>query len=91
MTSIEAHSASISDVVFDETDQFMITSSFDKTVRVWSQRTQKCVKNLVGHESRVMGVAVAPGLVNGQYLIGTVAFDRTYKLWATQGRREDWI
>ena len=67
---------------------FFVTASYDKTLKLWNANNYQCVKVLQGHEARVMACDMAVQAnekdpVNGvpKVKIGSVAFDRTFKLW----------
>eukprot|EP00897_Mesotaenium_endlicherianum_P005154 jgi/Mesen1/4667/ME000241S03704 len=77
--TIPAHLALISQLKYEPQDgHFLVTASYDNLARVWSGRDFKPVKTLAGHESKVMGVDIAP---DGSF-ITTVSYDRTIKLWS---------
>ncbi|CAD7958557.1 unnamed protein product [Amoebophrya sp. A120] len=91
--TLQAHSKCISEVQFDDTGRYFLTSSYDKTVKLWNVDDRHCVKVLVGHEARVMGAAICPAVGQNlsskgralSALVASVAFDRTFKFWATNG------
>jgi len=84
-TTVLAHNKSISEVQFDPTGHFFMTSSYDKSLKIWSSVTYQCKKVLVGHEARVMSASICPSSTEEHYTIGSVAYDRTFKLWSTRG------
>ena len=54
----------------------IVSSSFDKTVKVWSRETRACVYTLAGHTATVRGVAV---FADGELV--SVSDDKTVKIW----------
>ncbi|CAD7962445.1 unnamed protein product [Amoebophrya sp. A25] len=90
VSTLQAHSKCVSEVQYDASGRFFVSSSYDKTVKLWNANNNHCMKVLVGHEARVMGAALCPVLVQGQHWIGSVAFDRTFKFWATRGQASDY-
>ena len=54
----------------------IVSSSYDKTVKVWSRETRACLYTLAGHTARVCGVAV---LADGELV--SVSYDKTIKIW----------
>lgn len=55
--------------------EYLVSSSFDGTAKVWSARDWKMLATLRGHEGKVAGV----GILNDS--IVTCGFDKTLKLW----------
>lgn len=85
LTTVLAHNKTISEVQYDKSGKFFITSSYDATLKIFSANNFQCKKVLVGHEARIMGSDICPVERNGQVWIGSVASDRTFKLWGTSG------
>jgi len=79
--TILAHTALVSTVQYQPGDgDFLLTSGFDKTVKVWSARSNQIVKILAGHDGKVARAGVAP---NCEF-IASAAHDRTWKLWTPE-------
>ncbi|KAK3587198.1 hypothetical protein CHS0354_016894 [Potamilus streckersoni] len=79
--TIPAHTNLISKVHFQpEHGNYLITSSYDGTSKIWANSTWASLKTLAGHEGKVMNVDVSPDLK----FIASVSFDRTFKLWASE-------
>lgn len=57
--------------------EYLVSSSFDGTAKVWSARDWKLLSTLRGHEGKVMAVDILPR----QKSIITCGFDKTLKLW----------
>ena len=57
--------------------EYLVSSSFDGTAKVWSARDWKLLSTLRGHEGKVMAVDVLPQ----QKSLVTCGFDKTLKLW----------
>ncbi|CAL8123468.1 unnamed protein product [Orchesella dallaii] len=76
--TIPAHTSLVSGVKFQrEGGQFVATSSYDKTVKLWLCKTWQPLKTLQGHDGKVMCVDLSP---DGEFIV-TSSFDRTFKLW----------
>jgi len=83
---LPAHSNLISHVVYQKTHgNFLLTSSFDGTAKVWSARDFTPVVTLAGHESRIMGSDLSQ---DGKQIV-TASFDRTWKIWTNQIPNDD--
>lgn len=59
----------------------MLSSSWDKTAKVWSVSEQKCILTLSGHESSVWSVIQ---LTSG--LIATGSADKTVRVYSPDGQ-----
>jgi len=83
--TIPAHSRSITQLRFEKQVQnynngftggeYLVSSSFDCTAKVWSSRDWKILKVLKGHEGKVAGAGVLKDSVV------TCGFDKTLKIW----------
>ncbi|KAL3762680.1 hypothetical protein ACHAWU_001625 [Discostella pseudostelligera] len=82
-TSIPAHTNLITQLKFahstsSQNGEFLVSSSFDGTGKIWSTRDWKLLNTLRGHEGKVMGIDILDGPRCG---IVTCGFDKTLKLW----------
>lgn len=92
--TIPAHTTIISDLKFynanampaisedltSATGMYLVSSSYDRTIKVWNADTWTHIKTLEGHPDKVMSVDVAP---NDKYIISS-SWDRTVKLWTQE-------
>jgi len=81
--SIPAHTNLITQLKFShstssQNGEFLASSSFDGTGKIWSTRDWKQLTTLEGHEGKVMGIDVLDGHECG---VVTCGFDKTLKLW----------
>mmetsp|Transcript_30434 Transcript_30434/g.40195 ORF Transcript_30434/g.40195 Transcript_30434/m.40195 type:complete len:538 (+) Transcript_30434:19-1632(+) len=77
--NLPAHGSLITDVKYAPTSgEFIVTSSFDATAKVWSTRNWSLLRVLAGHEGKVTACDISSTEDN----IITASFDRTFKLWA---------
>jgi len=77
--TIPAHSNLISTARFAPvTGEYLLTSSFDGMTKLWSCRDWSLLKQLAGHEGKVMSADITP---DEMHLV-TASYDRTFKLWA---------
>ena len=78
--TIGAHNNVVSNVVFEKTNgDFVLTSSYDCTAKLWASKTWLPLATLKGHDSRLMGCDISP---DGRW-IATCSYDRTFKLWSS--------
>ncbi|KZS06618.1 U4/U6 small nuclear ribonucleoprotein Prp4 [Daphnia magna] len=79
--TIPAHTNLVSSVKFEKSSgQFIVSSSYDGTAKIWASNTWQPLKTLSGHDGKVMAVDVSP---DGSF-IATASYDRTYKLWSPE-------
>jgi U4/U6 small nuclear ribonucleoprotein PRP4 len=85
--TIPAHTSLLSSVHFEpHHGNFLLTSSYDNLVKLWSAKDFTLLKTLAGHEGKVMFADVAAG---EELLVGTVGYDRTLKYWSPEEAVED--
>jgi len=78
--TIPAHTNVVSNVVFEKSvGDYVLTSSYDCSAKIWASKTWLPLGTLKGHDARLMGCDIS---ANGQW-IATCSYDRTFKLWAT--------
>jgi WD40 repeat protein len=75
--TLTGHQQPVSAIAFSPDGQQLISSSFDKTLKLWDVRNSKCVKTLLGHRSRIWTVAFHP---NGRQ-IASGGDDNHTKIW----------
>jgi guanine nucleotide-binding protein subunit beta-2-like 1 protein len=75
------HSHFISQVTLTSDSRFVISSSWDGSVRFWNIATGKTVQQLVGHKKDVLAVAVS----HDDRQIMTGGLDQAIKVWNTKG------
>lgn len=79
--TIAAHTNIISRVLFEKNiGNYILTASYDNTVKLWAHPGWTPIKTLSGHDGKVMCLDVSPDNKS----IVTSSFDRTFKLWEQQ-------
>ena len=78
---LHGHNHFVSDVVISSDGQFALSSSWDKTLRLWDLNTGLTTRRFVGHTADVLSVSFSAD--NRQIVSGSR--DRTIKLWNTLG------
>ena len=79
--------------------EFLVSSSYDNSAKVWAHPGWTPLRTLAGHEGKVMCVDVSPGMPisivlkfrsfptphspDQKYFI-TASYDRTFKLWENE-------
>jgi WD40 repeat protein len=77
---LKGHTEPVYAVAFTPDGKYVVTASFDKTLKVWETDTGKEVKTFAGaqgHQNLVLGVAVSP---DGT-LVASGSSDNTAKIW----------
>jgi WD40 repeat protein len=81
--TLTGHQQPVSAIAFSPDGQQLVSSSFDKTIKLWDLNNGKCLKTLLGHHSRIWTVAFHP---HGQQ-IASGSDDNNTKIWdLKQGR-----
>lgn len=78
---LKGHSHFVSDVVISSCGQFAVSSSWDKTLRLWDLERGTTTTRFVGHKADVLSVAFSAD--NRQII--SASRDKTIKLWNTLG------
>jgi len=81
MKRLRGHSHFVSDVVVSSCGQFAVSSSWDKTLRLWDLELGETTTRFVGHKHDVLSVAFSSD--NRQ--ICSASRDKTIKMWNTLG------
>jgi guanine nucleotide-binding protein subunit beta-2-like 1 protein len=79
--SLHGHSHIVSDCVISSDGAYALSSSWDKTLRLWELSTGQTTRTFVGHTNDVLSVSFSAD--NRQIVSGSR--DRTIKLWNTLG------
>ncbi len=77
--SFVGHSDWVRSLAFSSDSKLLISSSNDKTVRVWDVETKQLKHLLIGHNKRVKAIGISP---DGQHIISG-AVNSKIKLWET--------
>ena len=79
--SLRGHNHIVSDCVISSDGAYALSSSWDKTLRLWELSTGVTTRRFVGHTNDVLSVSFSAD--NRQIVSGSR--DRTIKLWNTLG------
>ena len=75
--NLKGHEDSVRNVAFSPDDKLIVTSSFDKTARVWQVQTGKLLYIFKGHEDFLRNAVFSP---DGKLVI-TASDDKTARIW----------
>lgn len=81
MKRLRGHGSFVSDCVISSDGQFALSSSWDKTIRLWDLEYGETTRQFKGHTKDVLSVAFSAD--NRQIVSGSR--DKTIKLWNTLG------
>ena len=79
--SLHGHSHIVSDVAISRDGKFVLSGSWDKTLRLWNLETGKTNVVFNGHTKDVLSVAFSPDNRH----IASASRDNTIKVWNTLG------
>jgi len=79
--SLVGHSHFVEDVVLSSDGAFVLSCSWDGTLRLWDLKTGETTKKFIGHSKDILSVAFSAD--NRQIVSGSR--DRSLKLWNTLG------
>lgn len=80
--TMHGHDHNVSSVSFLPAGDFIISSSRDKTIKMWEVSTGYCVKTYTGHTDWVRMVRPSP---DGLY-IASCSTDQTVRIWMTNSK-----
>ena len=84
--TIAAHRSLVSRVRFSPSHgSLLMTSSYDRSVKLWDGATFALAATLEGHENKVMGCSFVPGDIR---CLVSVGYDRTVKTWRLRGEAD---
>lgn len=79
--TLPAHNNLVSRVRFaPRSGEYLVTTSFDNTIKLWNTRDWSLLHTFVGHEGKVTDIAI---LDDEEHFYST-GFDRTWKLWSSE-------
>ena len=74
---LKGHSKTVFSVNFDTDDAKIVSTSLDRTIRIWEVFTGKCLRVLVGHTDYVISAV----FVNDNKTIASISKDNTVRIW----------
>lgn len=81
---MKAHNATVRSVNFSSDGKLLLTSSDDKSLKVWNVADRRFIYSLTGHSNWVRTAHFSPD----SRLVGSGADDKTVKIWDTEQRSE---
>ncbi|MGC9526252.1 MAG: eIF2A-related protein [Limnospira sp.] len=78
--TLEGHTENVTSVIFSPSGRNLISTSLDKTVKVWDINKKEIIQIWEGHVDEIYRVDFSP---NGEN-IATASADRTVKIWSCE-------
>ncbi len=78
------HSAEVNNAVFSPDGKYILSASWDSTLKLWEAETGKEVRTFKGHSDRVKSGVFSP---DGKYIL-SASWDNTLKLWEAETGKE---
>jgi WD40 repeat protein len=75
--TLTGHTNWVWSVAFSPDGKTLVSSSYDRTVRLWDVTTGRCIRTLTGHTSEIYSVIFSP---DGQ-IVASGSDDHTARLW----------
>jgi WD40 repeat protein len=75
-----AHSDCVTSLIFSHSSDFLISGSYDKSIKIWETSDWSCKRTLKEHNNWVNSLSLIPGS-NGDFVSASVDF--TIKFWNT--------
>ena len=83
LRSLEGHTDWVNAVAVSPDGRFIVSGSWDNTVKVWEAESGHLLRSLEGHTDRVRAVAVS---LDGRFIVSGSS-DRTVKVWEAESGR----
>ncbi|MBE9207725.1 WD40 repeat domain-containing protein [Nostoc sp. LEGE 06077] len=75
--SLTGHSHIVRSLTISADGQWLISGSWDQTIKIWHLETGRLIRTLKGHTDRVYAIALSPD----EQIIASGSADKTIKLW----------
>jgi len=79
---LSAHREMITAIAITEDQRFLISVSWDRTLKIWDFARGTLINTVEAHDQGILALAVTG---NGDYHLATGGFDQTVKLWTLAG------
>lgn len=81
---LQGHKFKVGPINFSKNNNYLISASWDNSVRVWDIDSFKCIKVLKGHEDNVWACDIS----SDNNLIASASLDRQFKIWDFKSGKE---
>jgi WD40 repeat protein len=81
--NLKGHNDTIYSIAISSEDEFIVSASMDKTIKIWDFNTGECLKTLEGHTSAVESIAIS---CCDEYIVSG-SWDKTIKIWDVKTRK----
>ena len=77
---LSGHSNWVRSIAFSSDGVYLVSGSYDKTVKLWDMQTGGIVKEFAGHNRQVQSVCIS----SNSTVVASGSFDQTVRLWDIQ-------
>ena len=74
------HTGSVNSAIYSHKGDFVVSSSWDETIRIWDIKTGICIRTLICYGSSVSYASISPD----DKLIASASEDGTIRLWSVE-------
>ena len=78
LKTLDGHNHWVSSVGYSPDGQFIVSGSFDQSIKIWDAETGQCLNTLVGHNNWIHNVGYSP---DGQFIVSGSSGDHSIKIW----------
>jgi len=75
--TLAGHTSGIKSVSFSSDSHFILSGSYDKTLKLWNRETGECVRTFEGHKGSITSASITS---DGKWIVSG-SYDMTLRLW----------
>ena len=73
----KGHTSLINSIAISPDGKYIVSGSWDATIKIWDIKTGECLNTLEGHKDSVNSIVISP---DGKYIV-SASSDNTIKIW----------
>jgi len=83
INTIDAHEDAVTSLVINDEQNYLISVSWDKNLKIWDLKAGVIIKSIAAHDQGVLALA------GNQEIVVTGGFDQKIKLWSINNRESE--